>query len=83
MSGCSQTNAPTITITPDPCNGNHFASSCIFHEPSILFLGVAEDTNLQDILTAISVKMQQQANSITLLSQMVEDLQQQINNCCN
>lgn len=83
MSGCSQTNIPTIEITPDPCHGNHFASSCVFHEPSVLFFGIAENTNLQDIITAISVKMQQQANSITLLSQTIADLQEQINTCCN
>lgn len=76
MSGCSQTNIPTIQITPDPCNGEQFSSKCVFHQPQIFYLNLPENTSLQSIITALASKTQQQENSLVYLSQ---NLQQQIN----
>lgn len=78
MSGCSQTNAPTIQIVEDVCKGNHIASSCIYHTPSIFFLNLVANTNLQSIITAIANSLQQQANNIQILNTRVNIIEDKL-----
>lgn len=79
MTTCSQTNAPSISITTDPCKGNHTASSCIYHVPGIPALGISAETNLETIITTFAILFQQQAGLINDLTETVASLQEQIN----